>query len=671
LTPTGIASEEAIGTSVVAGTAVTQNVTGTGIASAEALGTSVVTPGAVNVTMAGLATAEALGAHTVTPGAVNITGTGLASEEAIGTSTITPGAVTLTLTGIVSSEAFGTAVVETEGTSTYYDDVMALSPTSYWRLGETSGTGAADEQSANPGTYYNSPTLGSDSALSGDDNTSITLDASNEYMRAGNDASLQSEFATIIVWFKTSGAGSGYRRFFSKDGAYGIFTVDNVFGTYIWGGYSGWKSSGIDVADGEWHMGALTIIEENTGSSELYLDGQLVWNNLGDVANQNWPLDVGDGHSLGQNPAASIDEAAIWVGSANILTGAEIAALYEAGTTTVTPPLAITATGIQSEEAIGSTTVTATYAITATGIASAEALGAHTVTPGAVNLTGTGIASAEALGTSAVTPGPVSVTGTGIASAEAIGTHTVTPGPVNLTGTGIASAETLGTSAVTSSYAITNAGGISSEAVLGGVTVTYTYPITSAGGISTQEALGATVLSATYPITGVGGIASDEALGTTLVGGAPEEQYLSPAGIPSAEAFGTTVVGHTVGKLTEVSDGLAALIRASSAVRNVYPMPTGSVTPTCAVIGFPSRIDYDLTFNCSIVEIELPIWFVVGSFGTKNTRDDLSTLIDNIKSIVDGYHSWGIVRVTKAVIDLVTIGQVSFITVRFNVEITD
>lgn len=620
ITGTGIASLEAFGTTALTPGPV--GITGAGIASEEAFGTSAVTPGPVSLTGASIDSEEAFGTTSLTPGAVSLTGAGIESEEAFGTTSLTPGAVGLTLTGIVSAEAFGTTDIALEGTSSYYDDVMALSPTSYWRLGETSGTGAADEQSLNPGTYYNSPTLGADGALAGDDDTSITFDAANEYMGAGNDASLQANYATLILWFRTSDAGTGYRRFFSKDGAYGLFTNNNVFGTYIWGQYSGWKSSGVDVADGEWHMGALTIQPVGIANSKLYLDGQLVWDNLGDVSNQNWPLNVGDGHNLGQNPTASVDEAAIWVGSSNILTGEEIAALYEAGTTT-TIPQAVSPTGIESAEAFGTTAITASYAITVAAID-----------------------TAEALGTTAVTS-----------------TYPLAPA-------GIESEEALGTSAVTSTYPITNAGNISSEAVLGGVTVTYTYPITNVGGISTQEALGATVLSTSYPIT-VSGIESEEALGATTVQGAVAAQAIVSSGIPSDEAFGSTVVGHTAAKLTEVSDGLAALIRSSAVVRNVYPMPYASVQPTCAVVGFPTRVDYDLAFNCSIVEIELPIWFVIGANGTKESRDAMGNILDSMKALLDGHHSWGSVRVTKATIDSVSISGLLFDTVKMHLTVID
>ena len=51
---------------------------------------------------------------------------------------------------------------------TYASAVAADNPVSHWRLGETSGTAAADVRGANPGTYRNGTTLGAASLLSGD-----------------------------------------------------------------------------------------------------------------------------------------------------------------------------------------------------------------------------------------------------------------------------------------------------------------------------------------------------------------------------------------------------------------------------------------------------------------------------------------------------------------------
>ena len=46
--------------------------------------------------------------------------------------------------------------------------VLDDGPSSYWRLGETSGTTAGDQKTANTGTYIRSPPLGQTSLLTSD-----------------------------------------------------------------------------------------------------------------------------------------------------------------------------------------------------------------------------------------------------------------------------------------------------------------------------------------------------------------------------------------------------------------------------------------------------------------------------------------------------------------------
>jgi hypothetical protein len=58
----------------------------------------------------------------------------------------------------------------------YRDAVMALLPAGYWRMGESSGTVAADSSGHGlTGTYVGAPTLGAAGALAGDSDTGMLL----------------------------------------------------------------------------------------------------------------------------------------------------------------------------------------------------------------------------------------------------------------------------------------------------------------------------------------------------------------------------------------------------------------------------------------------------------------------------------------------------------------
>lgn len=93
----------------------TQTVTPGGIGSLEAFGSTVVIPGAVSVVASGIATAEAFGSHTLTQGGVSVICSGIVSDEAFGTATVVPGAVSIICSGVASLEAFGDAIVSAGG----------------------------------------------------------------------------------------------------------------------------------------------------------------------------------------------------------------------------------------------------------------------------------------------------------------------------------------------------------------------------------------------------------------------------------------------------------------------------------------------------------------------------------------------------------------------------
>lgn len=74
----------------------------------------------------------------------------------------------------------GTAQTQTAAAPTYAQTVLADSPLLYWRLGEASGTTAADSSTgSHPGTYVGGFTLGVTGAIAGDANKAVDLDGTN------------------------------------------------------------------------------------------------------------------------------------------------------------------------------------------------------------------------------------------------------------------------------------------------------------------------------------------------------------------------------------------------------------------------------------------------------------------------------------------------------------
>jgi hypothetical protein len=85
----------------------------------------------------------------------------------------------------------------------YRDQVMLLSPTMYWRLGESSGVTAEEENNNYDGTYTNGPTLGSASLVPNTVNTAVTFArASSQYITA--KAVNPGTAFTAIAWINTT-----------------------------------------------------------------------------------------------------------------------------------------------------------------------------------------------------------------------------------------------------------------------------------------------------------------------------------------------------------------------------------------------------------------------------------------------------------------------------------
>ena len=98
------------------------------------------------------------------------------------------------------------------GSLTYSQQILSDSPAAYWRLGEASGTTAADSSGANrTGSYLNTPTLGLPGALTGDANTAAGFNGTNEYVSVPYAAALNPASFTVEAWAYVTGGQGTYR----------------------------------------------------------------------------------------------------------------------------------------------------------------------------------------------------------------------------------------------------------------------------------------------------------------------------------------------------------------------------------------------------------------------------------------------------------------------------
>ena len=108
---------------------------------------------------------------------------------------------------------------------TYTQRVLADNPVSYWRLGETSGTTAADSLNKNPGTYVNGPVLGTSSLLTNDANSAVTFDGVNDQVRVANSTSMNiTGSLSLEAWINPSSlpAAGSFASIITKNNSYSL-----------------------------------------------------------------------------------------------------------------------------------------------------------------------------------------------------------------------------------------------------------------------------------------------------------------------------------------------------------------------------------------------------------------------------------------------------------------
>lgn len=129
--------------------------------------------------------------------------------------------------------------------------------------------------------------------------------------------------------------------------------------------------------------------------------------------------------------------------------------------------------------------------------------------------------------------------------------------------------------------------------------------------------------------------------------------------------------------LATVMDAIAAELIADGVTARASAYPIPNPTPPCAIVGYPTKIDYDMTAHANAttgkLEFEFPVWFLVGRVLDKDARDRLSAVITGapgIKEALDG-NLGGTVdfsTVTDCQVETLTIGDVDYLAARFTLE---
>jgi len=245
------------------------------------------------------------------------------------------------------------------GTS-YRSVILSDSPRAYWRLGETSGTAAADQMGGNPGTYTGGVTLGQQGAIIGDTDAAARLDGVDDYVVVPDSAGLDiTNAVTVEAWVqRTKNAafqvivgkpGNGQSKFEN----YALwFNTSNGVTAYFGNGTS-YVAAGTNALDTNWHHVVATY---DNATARIYVDGtqQGTATSTVQLTPNTQPLNLGraqgtTAYSLG----GKLDEVAIYP---TVLSAARIKAHYDAARRTDTVAPAVTLTS----PANGSTTTDTT-----------------------------------------------------------------------------------------------------------------------------------------------------------------------------------------------------------------------------------------------------------------------------------------------------------------------
>ena len=236
---------------------------------------------------------------------------------------------------VVAALAWGlTLTVVDAQLASYRDEVLADSPISYWRLGEASGTAAADLIGANNGTYVGGVTLGVPGALSGDSNTAVTFDGTTGHVLVPDSASLDvTSGVTIELWVQRQ--KSGYQVLLGKPGNgqskfehFAIWISASNRPQAYFGDGTTYATAVGPVLDTAWHHIVATY---DNASARLYVDGQLTSTGTSAVAltPNALPLNIGRSNDNQYFFGGSLDEVAIY---GTVLSAGRIAAHFEAST---------------------------------------------------------------------------------------------------------------------------------------------------------------------------------------------------------------------------------------------------------------------------------------------------------------------------------------------------
>jgi RHS repeat-associated protein len=202
--------------------------------------------------------------------------------------------------------------------------ILSDTPSAYYRLGETSGSTAADSSGHGVnGTYGASKTLGTAGAIAGDTDKSATDTSTSVALMTAPSASLPSgnSARSLEVWMRTSGLGGSDFPIVGYGGVQLRGDWNNELKLYINGTFQTLAAAPFPMGDSNWHLYDLTF---NGTTVTVYADGTTVLSFAVTIST--------DATSFALGPwTADFDEAAVYPAA---LSAARVAAHWTRGQST-------------------------------------------------------------------------------------------------------------------------------------------------------------------------------------------------------------------------------------------------------------------------------------------------------------------------------------------------
>ncbi len=227
----------------------------------------------------------------------------------------------------------------TGGTTPYSSAVMADGPSGFWRLGETSGTTAADVTGAQAGTYLNAPQLGVTGLLTGETNRAVRLDGVNDYVRVPSSGGLSPTAAVSVeAWIKPEAipAAGGFATVATKPEAYSLqFNGPRLEFTVMRSGqrFRTQAPAGAVVAGLAYHV----VGTYDGATARLYVNGAQVATSAltGAIGSNANPLNVGSWDGFSERFRGTVDEVAVYAAA---LSASRVSAHLNAAGSAPPPP---------------------------------------------------------------------------------------------------------------------------------------------------------------------------------------------------------------------------------------------------------------------------------------------------------------------------------------------